>query len=278
MLRRIAGREVLPIGLGAMNLSLAGGPSRSDAIRVIHAALDAGITLVDTADVYAPSAEAIGHNEELVREATRGRDVLVATKGGVRRRGEEWLHDGRPAYLRAACEASLARLGRIDLYYLHAVDGEVPIEESAGELARLRDEGKIGAIGVSNVTRGELERALRVAPIAAVQNAASPYRPGALRDGVLELCEREGIAFVAHSPMGGWRAGETAHLPILRELAWELDTTPFTIVLAWLLGASSALIAIPGASREENARASARAASVRLTPEQALRLERALGT
>ncbi len=276
MKRLLAGREITPVGLGAMNLSLPGGPTRAQAVRVIHAALDAGIELVDTADVYAPSAGEIGHNESIVREAVRGREVLVASKGGVRRDGEEWLHDGRPAHLRAACEASLARLGRIDLYYLHAVDATVPIEESVGELARLRDEGKIGAIGVSNVTRDELERALRVAPIAAVQNRASPYHPLGLRDGVLELCERRGVAFVAHSPMGGWRAGETTHLPVLRELAWELDATPFSVVLAWLLGASDALIAIPGASREENARASAAAAELRLTGEQAARIERAL--
>ncbi|MCZ7681439.1 MAG: aldo/keto reductase [Sandaracinaceae bacterium] len=176
--RALAGRTVHGVGLGAMNLSWPGPASRRERVRVIEAALDAGAALIDTADVYAPSAEEIGHNERLVRDAARGRDVMVASKGGVVRRGDAWLHDGSPAHLYAACEASLSRLGRIDLYYLHAVDERVPVEESVGALARLRDEGKIGAIGVSNVTRAELERALREAPIAAVQNEASPYRPG----------------------------------------------------------------------------------------------------
>lgn len=276
MKRRLGRYTIFPIGLGAMNLSLAGGPSRAQAVRVIHAALDAGVQLVDTADVYAPAADAIGHNEEIVQEALRGRSAIIATKGGVRRRGQTWIHDGRPAHLRAACEASLARLGRIDLYYLHAVDEHVPIEDSVGELARLRDEGKIGAIGVSNVSCAELDRALAEAPIAAVQNEASPYRPSALRDGVLASCEARGIAFVAHSPMGGWRAGTTAHLAALRELAWELDTTPFIVVLAWLASVSDAIIPIPGASREENAAASASAAGLRLTPDQRAKLEHAL--
>lgn len=274
--RELAGRTILGVGLGAMNLSWAGGPREADAVRVIRAALDAGVQLVDTADVYAPSADAVGHNERLVARATRGRDVLIATKGGVVRRGDEWRHDGRPEHLRAACEASLARLGRIDLYYLHAVDEAVPIEESVGALARLRDEGKIGAIGVSNVTPAQLERALREAPIAAVQNEASPYRPSGLTDGTLALCEARGVAFVAHSPMGGWRARETAHLPILRELAAELGTSCFGVVIAWLLGASDRAIAIPGASRVENARASAAAAALSLTEAQRARLERAL--
>ncbi len=274
--RSLAARAIFPIGLGAMNLSLEGAPSRVEALRVIEAAIDAGMQLVDTADVYAPDASSIGRNEELVAEATRGREVVIATKGGVRREGEAWLHDGRPAHLRAACEASLARLGRIDLYYLHAVDARVPIEESVGELARLRAEGKIGALGVSNVTRDELARALREAPIAAVQNEASPYRPEGLADGVLALCEERSIAFVAHSPMGGWRAHRTAHLPILRELADELGVTPFAVVIAWLLGSSDRVLAIPGASRIENARASAAAASLALDDSARRRLERAL--
>lgn len=275
--RSLAGRTILGVGLGAMNLSWSSAaPSRAERVRVIEAAIDAGMQLVDTADVYAPNADAIGHNEELVAQAVRGRDVVIATKGGVVRRGDEWLHDGSPAHLRRACEASLARLGRIDLYYLHAVDDRVPIEESIGALARLREEGKIGAVGVSNVTRGELERALSVAPIAAVQNAASPYHATALTDGVLALCEERSIAFVAHSAMGGWRAGETAHLSILRELADELGATPFEIVIAWLLGASERTIVIPGASRIENVRASAAAAGLSLATDQRVRLERVL--
>jgi aryl-alcohol dehydrogenase-like predicted oxidoreductase len=276
--RRLAGRAVFPIGLGAMNLSWTGSPARAESVRVIAAAIDAGMELVDTADVYAPSADEIGHNELLVAEATRGRDVVIATKGGVRRAGDQWRHDGRPEHLRAACEASLGRLGRIDLYYLHAVDAGVPIEESVGTLARLRDEGKIGAIGISNVDPGQLDRALHEAPIAAVQNEVSPFRPEGLTDGVLAACEARSIAFVAHSPMGGWRAGETAHLPILRELAEELGVTPFAVVIGWLLAASERLLVIPGASRIANARASAEAAGLLLDPDRSVRISRGLAS
>lgn len=244
-----------------MNLSFAGAP---DAAPVIEAALDAGMTMIDTADVYAPDASSIGHNERIVA-AYRER-AFIATKGGVRREGERWYHDGRPEYLRAACEASLSRLGRIDLYYLHAVDRRVPIEESVGELARLRNEGKIGAIGVSNVDRAQLVRALKETSVVAVQNELGAYRRD--DEGVVALCEAAGVAFVAHSPMGGWRAVATAHRPELRRIAGEIGSTPFAVLIAWLLSRSESIIPIPGASRAENARASAAAASLRLTRAQ----------
>ena len=259
-MRALGPYRVFPIGFGAMNLSFGGAPPKEDAVRVVEAALDAGITCFDTADVYAPDASAIGHNERLLGGALAGADVCLATKGGVVRRGEdEWLHDGRPAYLEAACEASLRRLGReaIDLYYLHAVDERVPIEESVGALARLRERGWIRELGVSNVTLAQLERAAAVAPIVAVQNEASPYRPGWDEDGVLGWCEAHGAAFVAHSPMGGWRAGETSHLPELAAAAEARGLTPFQLLLVRLLERSEAVIPLPGASRPENVRASA---------------------
>ncbi|HJL18764.1 MAG TPA: aldo/keto reductase [Sandaracinaceae bacterium LLY-WYZ-13_1] len=274
--RRLAGRAVFPVGFGAMNLSLPDAPSRREAIATVHAALDAGVDLVDTADVYAPDADAAGHNEALIAEALAGiaDRPLVATKGGVRRRGERWWHDGRPAHLRAACEASLRRLRveAIDLYYLHAVDDAVPVEESVGALARLREEGKVRAVGLSNVDHPTLARAAEVTPIAAVQNEAGPQRPGFAEDGVVAWCETHGAGFVAHSPMGGWRAGRTAHLAPLRAVADALGTDPFGAVLAWLLSTSPAVIPIPGASRPANARASAAAADLRLEPAARRRL------
>jgi aryl-alcohol dehydrogenase-like predicted oxidoreductase len=257
-MRSIAGREIFEVGLGSMNLATAADPRA-----VIEAALDAGMQMIDTADVYAPDAQRVGYVEHIVGEFAG--KAMIATKGGVRRDGEAWIHDGRPEHLRRACEASLARLGRIDLYYLHAVDERVPIEESIGELARLSHEGKIGAIGVSNVDRVQIERALREADIAAVQNELSPYVAGDL--SVLELCEERSIAFVAHSPMGGWRAGSTAHLAALRSTGDRLGASPFEVVIAWLLSLSPSILVIPGASRPENARASAAAATLRLTIE-----------
>ena len=161
-------------------------------------------------------------------------------------------------------KASLRALGvsQISLYQLHAPDPSVPIEESIGELERLRAEGKIASLGLSNVSVGELERAQAVAPIACVQNEASVLSPGGLRDGVLRRCEQLGVAFVAHSPMGGWRAGRIAHEVLLQKVAKQVSATPHQVALAWLLAQSDALIAIPGASRPRNAVSSARAADI----------------
>jgi aryl-alcohol dehydrogenase-like predicted oxidoreductase len=168
--------------------------------------------------------------------------------------------------LRSACEASLGALGVdcIDLYQLHGVDHGVPIEDSIGELARLSDEGKIAHVGVSNFSVSEIERAAAVLPIASVQNRASPYAARGLTDGVLDYCEAHGMAFIAYSPVGGHRAGRTAHEEPLCAVGDEVGATAFEVALAWLLAKSPALIPIPGASRPENARSSARAATLKL--------------
>ncbi len=174
--RRVAGRLVHPVAFGAMNLSL--GPAEADAIATVHAAIDAGAQLVDTADVYGPEIYAPHHNERLIGPALRAHpEVLLSTKVGVVRQGAAWLHCGRPDHLRGACEGSLAALGveTIDLLQLHAVDAEVAIEESVGALARLQEEGKARLLGLSNVTLAEVERARAVAAIASVQNEASVF-------------------------------------------------------------------------------------------------------
>jgi len=248
-----------------MNLSIEGRPERADAIATIHAALEAGAQLIDTADCYALGDGDVGHNESLVREALaswQGERPMVATKGGVVRPHGAWAHDGRPEHLRAACEASLRALGveTIDLYQLHAVDERVPIEESAGELARLQQEGKVRHLGVSNVALAELERAARVIDVAAVQNEASPFVPEGLSDGVLAWCDANDVAFIAYAPTGGWRAGRIAHLPALQRVAEAVGASPFEVALAWILSMSPALIALSGASRPENARSSMLAA------------------
>jgi aryl-alcohol dehydrogenase-like predicted oxidoreductase/broad specificity phosphatase PhoE len=282
--RRVLGdRAVHAVGFGGMNLSIEGRPEQEDAIRTIHAALDAGAELIDTADCYASSENEIGHNEALVRDALRawpGARPVVATKGGVVRPGGDWAHDGRPEHLRAACEASLRALGVdvIDLYQLHAVDDRVPIEDSVGELSRLRDEGKARLIGVSNVTLDQLERASRVTAIAAVQNEASPFVPHGLSDGVLAWCETHGAAFLAYAPTGGWRAGRIAHEPALRGVADALDASPFEVALAWLLAKSPALIALSGATRPENATSSMRAATLTVGDAHMRRLDAAHAT
>jgi len=269
MMRHLAGRALFPIGYGSMPLSIKGRPDERRAIETIHAALDAGMTLIDTADVYCRGERELGHNERLIAKALKtwkGAPPMVATKGGCTRPNGRWGHDARPAHLRAACEASLEALGveRIDLYQLHAVDSAVGVEDSIGELARLRDEGKIAHVGVSNFSVAELERARGVTEIASVQNRASPYATRFVRDGVLDYCEANALAFIAYSPVGGYEAHRTAHEAPLREVADALGATPFEVALAWLLSKSPALIPIPGASRPENARSSARAATLQL--------------
>ena len=273
-----AGPALFPLGLGCMNLSIEGRPSEAEAIRVICAGLDSGLQLLDTADVYGLDENDLGHNERLVARALSEwggarESLVVATKGGVKREGDRWWHDGRPEHLKAACEASLRRLGTdcIDLYCLHAVDDEVPIEDSVGALEDLRRQGKILRPGLSNVSRQELERALTLAPIACVQNQAGPYAPEGLDDGVLRLCEEQGLAFVAHSPLGGWQAGRIAHEPLLQRLSKPLDLSPQQLVLAWLLAKSPNLFVIPGASRLVNVLSSAAVAGIEL--DDALRQE-----
>ena len=152
-----SGLTVGAVGLGGMYLSIRERPSEEDAIRTIHASLDAGITLIDTADVYCLDQRDIGHNERLIARALRDRahgGVVVATKGGLERPNGAWTRNARPAHLREACERSLEALGvqRIDVYQLHAPDPRVPFADSVGELAKLRSEGKIAHVALSNVS------------------------------------------------------------------------------------------------------------------------------
>lgn len=279
-----SGLTVCPIGLGAMPLSIEGRPGEAEAIRVICEALDAGLDLIDTADAYCLDESEVGHNERLIGKALREwrghRKIVIATKGGIRRPQGEWVHDGSPEHLRTACEASLRALGldRIPLYQLHAPDPAVPFEETVGALADLRDKGLIGHVGLSNVDVDLIRRALAIVSIVSVQNQANPYYPDGFTDGVIEFCETEGIAFVAYSPLGGWRAGRIAHEPTLQELGSHHNATPYQVVLAWLLSHSPALIPIPGASRVESALGSASALKVSLNPIDIETLDRAFIT
>ena len=299
--RRIGDRTVSAIGLGCMPLS--NGPivgRRDDAIATVHAALDAGVTLLDTANVYAPSWDAVGHNEALVAEALRGwaassedRDrVLLTTKGGITRSpGEVWGRDASADGLRRACEASLRALGTdvIDLYQLHRLDPAIPVAEQIGNLVALQDEGLVRMIGVSNVIGTELEVAFEVAGrpgvigapdagsgIVSVQNEFSPrYRADS---DVMATCGAAGVAFLPWSPLGG--ASEAADVgsryAVLAEVAAERDATPQQVVLAWLLGRSPSVVPIPGSTRPATVLSSVAAAALTLTADEAARIEATL--
>jgi aryl-alcohol dehydrogenase-like predicted oxidoreductase len=270
---------VSAVGLGCMYLSIRERPSEDDAVRALHAAIDAGVTLLDTADVYCLDHRDIGHNEKLVGRALKGRpraSVVVATKGGLERPKGAWTSNARPAHLRAACEASLKTLGRecIDVYQLHAPDPAVPFTDSVGELARLRTEGKIAHVGLSNVSAHEIEDALRVVPVVSVQNRWNPLDREPERNGVLAMCEKSSIAFLPYSPFGG--ANGARSLGSVGHLAAEARTrglSPHRLVLAWMLAKSPVAIPIPGARRVESVMDSVGAADVELSPEDVLAVE-----
>jgi aryl-alcohol dehydrogenase-like predicted oxidoreductase len=253
-----------------MYMSIQGRPEEGQAIRTIHAALDAGVTLIDTADVYCHDDRDIGHNERLIAKALAGRGakVTVATKGGLRRPDGDWTRDARPERLAAACEASLKALGvaAVDLYQLHAPDPAVPFVESVGAIARLREQGKVVRVGLSNVSAEELAEARRIVPIASVQNRWNPGSRGPERDGVLAACTAAGIAFLPYSPFGG--AGGASRLgdqPRLAAEAARRGVSTHRLVLAWMLAKSPVVIPIPGARREASTRDSAAAADMELT-------------
>ncbi len=260
-------------------------PERADAVAVVHAAIDAGINLIDTADMYGPTAEDPHHNERLIADALRNagpaaREVLVATKGGHTRAGDAWLVNGRPDYLVAACERSLRALGRdrIDLYQHHRPDPAVPYEDTIGALKGLRDAGKVGLIGISNVDTSQIRAAVRVLGVgglASVQNEFSPRAAGGTAE--LALCGAMGISFLMYSPLGG--LGQSADLraqhPELNRIAARRGISPQVATLAWELSVGDHIIAIPGCSRVETARSSAMAMSLELDEDELAALDAA---
>ncbi len=241
------------------------------ALETIAAALEAGITVFDTAHAYGHGAEELGHNERLVAAALRragaASTARVVTKGGMSRPGGAWVADGRAKAIRADCEASLEALDGvpIDLYLVHAPDPRTPWRTSVRALARLAEEGLVRHVGVSNVTRPQLDEALALAPIAAVEVALSPFDNRALRGGVVQRCMDAGIGMIAHSPLGGpGRAGRLGRLPELAAVADDVGATPAEVALAWLLDLSPVVIAIPGARRPESVRSAVRGAQLAL--------------
>jgi pyridoxine 4-dehydrogenase len=253
------------MAFGAMRLTgpgVIGGPDDPEnAKAVLRRAVELGVNFIDTADSYGPEI-----NERQIEEALHPYpdDLVIATKGGLNheRRGE-WLQDGRPERLRAACEGSLQRLRveRIDLYQLHSVDPSVPLEESVGALAELREEGKIRHVGLSNVDARQLARAREVVPIVSVQNRYNLADRHS--EGVLEACEREGIAFLPWFPLA---FGElTRGAGRLTDVAFAHGLSRAQVAIAWLLQRSPVMLPIPGTSSLEHLEENVASASVGLT-------------
>ncbi|MFC9246225.1 aldo/keto reductase [Streptomyces sp. NPDC057136] len=286
--RTIGSTTVSAIGLGAMPLSIEGRPDEARAIATVHAAVDAGITLIDTADSYHWHADETGHNELLVARALARyggdtSDVLVATKGGRGRPGDgNWTVTGTPEHLKHAAEASAKRLGveAIGLYQLHKPDPAVPWADSVGALRELLDAGTIRAAGISNVDAGQIREAHAMLGhgLVSVQNQYSP----AVRDSEpeLRLSMQLGLAFLPWSPLGGISrssldgpSGPTSTGTAFHHIAAEHGVSPQQITLAWLLARSPTTIPVPGASRPASVHDSARAAELKLSEAEVSRLE-----
>jgi pyridoxine 4-dehydrogenase len=259
--------EVRRLGFGAMRLTGEGiwGPpaDREGAKSVLRRAVELGVNFIDTADSYGPEV-----SEELIAEALHPYPggLVIATKGGLTRPGPgQWERDGRPEHLREACAESLRRLRleRIDVYQLHAVDPRVPLEESVGALAELREEGKIAHVGLSNVDTAELERAHEIVPVVSVQNRYGV----AERDSepVLDRCEREGLAFI---PWGPLRAAGVRRDGVIGRVANAHGASESQVALAWLLARSPAMLPIPGTSSIEHLEEDVAAAGLRLSEEE----------
>ena len=272
--RKLGIREVSSIGIGCMNVSwlwangAALDPKRrvEEAIPAIHAGLDAGITFLDTADIYAPTWDTMGHNEEFVAEAFRTwngtkeqkEKVVIATKGGITRgEGETWGRNGSLEYLVAAAERSMEKLGvdKIDLWQHHRLDPSIDFETQFENVLELKVKGLVDQIGVSNYDAKQLRIAIDIAGtpaeggVVSVQNEFSPrYRYDL---DVLEVCEEHEITFLPWSPLGGVRTKSEIAESAFEEVGNRLGASPFAVALAWEMRYSSAVLPIPGATRAE---------------------------
>jgi pyridoxine 4-dehydrogenase len=264
----IAGKTVNRLGFGAMRLTgqgIWGDPAdRDECVRVVRRAVELGVELIDTADSYGPYV-----SEEIIREALHPypERVLIATKAGLVRHGPDvWLPVGRPEYLRQEAEMSLRRLGleRIDLFQLHRIDSKVPLEDQIGELKKLQDEGKIAAIGLSEVGVDQIEQARQIADIVTVQNLYNLTERKS--EDVVDYCVREGIGFIPWFPIA---AGELAREggPV-DEISKDTGASPSQIALAWLLARAQIMLPIPGTSSVAHLEENMGAAELHLAPEQ----------
>jgi aryl-alcohol dehydrogenase-like predicted oxidoreductase len=273
--RRIGDTQVSAIGLGGMPMSIEGRPDEQRSVDTIHAALEAGVTLIDTADAYSLGDSDFGHNETLIAGAVASfggdtSDVLIATKGGHTRSADGgWHLDGSPDYLRRACDASLKRLGveAIGLYQFHRPDPKVDYADSVGAIRDLLDAGKIRHAGISNANPDQIRLANDIlgGRLAAVQNEFSPaFRSS---EPELELCAELGIAFLPWSPLGGIaKAGDLgSRFAPFAAVAEERGVSPQQVCVAWHLATAPVVIPIPGSSRPATIRDSAAAVHLTLT-------------
>jgi aryl-alcohol dehydrogenase-like predicted oxidoreductase len=272
--RHLGDLSVSAIGLGGMPLSLRRPFDEAQSIATIHASLDAGVTFIDTADVYNPDSGPFGHNEELMARALASYggdtgDVVVATKGGMTRDGADWGIDGSPAWIAQAARASAKRLGvdAIALYQHHRPDPDVPYAETMGAFRQLLDDGVVQRVGISNAHPDQIREAHGIlgAGLVSVQNR---YNPAYLdSQPELDLCEELGLTFLPYSPLGGMRDASSlaADNRAFAEVGERHGVSPYQVALAWSLAKSPCVIPIPGASRPKSATDSAKATTLELS-------------
>ena len=266
--------KVYRLGFGAMRITGEGiwGPpaDKQEAIAVLKRALELGINLIDTADSYGPEV-----SEELIAEALYPypQGLVIATKGGLLRTGPgQWPMDGRPQHLREALEGSLKRLrlDHIDIYQFHRPDPNVAFEDSVGEVARMKEEGKIRHVGLSNITVEELGRAQKIVPIVTVQNhynltkRQSERMNGQQSEEMIDICAQQGIGFIPWSPLGQIAQASDS----LQQVAKQRNAQPSQIALAWLLQRSSTMLPIPGTSTVKHLEENVLGATIKLTQEE----------
>jgi aryl-alcohol dehydrogenase-like predicted oxidoreductase len=301
--RKLGELTVSELGLGCMGMSeFYGAADEGESLATVHRALDLGVTLLDTADMYG-----IGHNEEVVGRAIAGRrdEVVLATKFGNRIEGEKRWVDNRPEWIREAIEASLKRLqvDHVDLYYMHRRDPDVPIEESVGAMAELVAQGKVRALGLSEVSAETLRAAQQVHPIAALQSEWSLFTR-TIEEKIVPTARELGVGIVPYSPIGrGLLAGALTSLDELadndvrhrqprferenleanlklvervREIAGEIGCTPAQLAIAWTLSQGDDVVPIPGTKRVRYLEENVAAADIELTAEQLARIDEAV--
>lgn len=263
-----------------MRLSIAERPDEDQAFQVIRTFIEQGGNFIDTADVYCLDDTERGHNERFIDQTLKKlgvrNEVIVATKGGMYRPRGEWLIDARPKVLRESCERSLKHLQQdtLFLYYLHTVDPKVPFEDSLGELVRLKEEGKIRYIGLSNVSLEELQRGMALTEIACVQNQFNLSQRDDLDNGLIEFCREQKINYIPYRPLGG-RIDQQAlkQSDFLSQLADQYHCSIQQLMLAWMLQLGDHIIPIPGTTSPDHLTELMKTTHILLKPKDALTIE-----
>lgn len=273
--------EISAIGLGGMPLSLSSRPPESQAIAVIHKALDLGVTLIDTADSYCKDESDKHHNEHLITKALHQYDgdshVTVATKGGLMRPDGNWTRNGSPQHLRQTIRESFDALGGdkpITLWQYHSPDPDYTIKESLTPVKEAQAEGIIRYVGVSNFSVEQIQQAQDVVDVVSVQNQYNPWHRQPEFDGVLEYCEQQGMTFFPYRPLRGrYEVSSVEQEAVLTGLATQKGVSPYQIVLAWLRAKSLCIVPIPGASQLASIEDSARSVAVQLSAQEVQRID-----